>query len=515
MKKWLSLLIVASAMLFLSAGMVHAASSAVPTPKLILDGKVLKSAIPPVLMEKSVMIPVRIVTENLGYKVLYDNKKKQVTVSNSVNQLVMTLNKPIAYLDKQPLKMLVPPTLKSSNTLIPLRFLADSLGVQIFWDNTSKSAFMYSSSNTEDKPKPDGEIVGGIDGDGNTDVGITNPKPTPEPNPVPDPGNNPDPVPTTPIPDQGTIIEPEIPANPLTRGNVHQVRYESDTIVLKYDGVLLPTVTTLDNPKRVVIDLPNTDYAAGFLPALPIDPSVGKQGELLVADHPALQKVRYSLYADKPKALRFVLDLNQAWDYEIQNNLVNGEFFIILKQPVPDKSLFTVVLDAGHGGSDPGAKSINGRWEKDFNLIIVKKVQALLAGDERINLVLTRQDDSYPSLDDRVNLANSIGADLFISVHANSFTASTNGTETYYTRPDSLEFAKFMHSLLTSATGLKDNGVRNAGFKVIKYTKMPAVLLEAGYLSSKIDEPKLWTEAVQNRIADAIAAGIKQYLKLS
>jgi N-acetylmuramoyl-L-alanine amidase len=270
----------------------------------------------------------------------------------------------------------------------------------------------------------------------------------------------------------------------------------------------------LDNPKRVVIDLPNTDFAVDFIPALSIDPLLPKKGELLVTGHTALQKVRYSLFSDSPKTLRFVLDLNQAWDFELQNNLITGELRIALKKPLPDKSLFTVVLDAGHGATDPGAKSITGRWEKDFNLSVVLKVQALLAGDERIKLVLTRQSDTYPSLDDRFNLANSIAADLFVSVQANSFTAATNGTETYYSRPESLDFAKVIHSLLTSATGLKDNGVRNAGFKVIKYTKMPAVLLEVGYLSSKIDEPKLWTEELQNRVAAAIVTGIKQYLKL-
>lgn len=507
MKKCLSLLLVATAMLFLSAGLVHAAKTEAPTPKLILDGKVLKSAVPPVLMDKSVMIPVRIVTENLGYKVLYDNKKKQVTVSSSAKQLVMTLDKPTAYLDNEPFQMIVPPTLKSSITLIPLRFLAESLGVQIFWDNTSKSAFMYSSSSNEDPSteKPGGEIVGGIDGDENGNTDGDTPNPTPSPEPIPDP-------------ELGTIVDPEIPTTTDTRGNIHEVRYESETILLKYDGILQPTVSTLDNPKRVVIDLPYTNYAADFLPAVPTDLSVGNQGELIIADHPALQKVRYSLFSDSPKALRFVLDLNQDWDFELQNNLANGELYIILKEPappVPDKSLFTVVLDAGHGGSDPGAKSLSGRWEKEFNLSIVQKVQALLAGDERFNLVLTRQDDSYPSLDDRFNLANNIGADLFISVHANSYKASINGTETYYSRPDSLEFAKLMHSLMTAATGLKDNNVRQSNFKVIKYTTMPAILLEAGYLSSSIDEPKLWNDAVQNRIANAIATGIKQYLKLS
>jgi N-acetylmuramoyl-L-alanine amidase len=498
MKKWLSLLFVVTAMLFLSAGMVHAAKAVAPTPSLILDGKVLKSTVPPVLMEASVMIPVRIVTENLGYKVNYDNKMKQVTISNGIKQLVMTLDKPTAYLDNQPLKMVMPPTLHSSMTLIPLRFLGDSLGIQVFWDNTSKSAFLYSpvvdkgSNNQPDKPT--GEIIGGIDDDDNESV-----------NPEPSPGTGTDP---------GTVpIDPLNP--PVTKANLHDVRYESSMIRMKYDGILTPQITLLDNPKRIVVDLPDTNFAADFLPPLPSSLTVGKQAEFPVTEHPALQMVRYSIFSEGPRTLRFVLDLNQAWDYELQNNPLNGELFVILKEPVPDKSLFTVVLDAGHGGTDPGAKSMDGRWEKEFNLTVVMKVQALLAGDERIKLVLTRQDDTYPSLDDRFNLANSIGADLFVSVHANSFTEKTNGTETYYSRADSLDFAKVMHSLLTAATGLKDNGVRQANFKVIKYTTMPAILLESGYLSSAIDNPVLWSAAAQDRIANAIATGIKQYLKLS
>ncbi len=177
----------------------------------------------------------------------------------------------------------------------------------------------------------------------------------------------------------------------------------------------------------------------------------------------------------------------------------------------------TIVLDPGHGGKDPGARSISGKWEKDFNLSVVLKVQALLAGDERIKLVLTRDSDTFPSLDDRVNLANSLAADLFVSVHANSYSAATNGTETYYTREQSKEFASLMHSLVIPATGLKDNGFKRHSINLAVTTKttMPAILLEIGYLSSKIDEPQLWTEALQDSVAAAIAAGIKQQLKLS
>jgi N-acetylmuramoyl-L-alanine amidase len=494
MKKWLSLLFVVSAMLFLSAGIVHAAKSVEVTPKLILDGKALQPQVPPVVIDKTVMIPVRIATANLGYKVDYDNKKKQVKVSNGSKQLVMTLNQATAYLDNEPKKMIKSPTSISNNILIPLRFLGESLGVEVFWDNQSKSAFLYSSIDSSP-----GEV---IDIEPPAGGGVEEPGP----------------IVVEPVPTDGGVVEPDPgtvipPATPVVSGNIHEIRYETNTVIVKYDGFIVPVVTPLENPKRLVIDLPNTQYAGDFTPT--VDFAIGSQGKLDVTGHPALTSIRFSLFGDVTKAPRVVLDLNQAWDYDILNDPTTGELKLTLKQPMPDKSLFTVVLDAGHGDTDPGAKSISGRWEKDFNLSVVLKVRDLLASDERIKLVLTREADTYPSLDDRFNLANSLSADLFLSVHANSYTAATNGTETYYTRENSKVFADLMHSLVVPATGLKDNGVRTAGFKVIKYTTMPAVLLEIGYLSSKVDEPHLWAEEFQNRVALAIATGIKQQLKLT
>jgi N-acetylmuramoyl-L-alanine amidase len=503
MKKWLSLLFVVSVMLFLSAGIVHAAKSVALVPKLILDGKTLQPLVAPVVMDKTVMIPVRIATANLGYKVDYDNKKKQVKVSNGSKQLVMTLDQSTAYLDNEPKKMIKPPTSISNNILIPLRFLGDSLDIEVFWDNQSKSAFLYSSNSSSPGDVTNIEPPGGGDGvPGNTDGGGAGvPGNTDGGGAVDVPGGG--------VPDPGTVIPP---VTPVVSGNIHEVRYETNTVIVKYDGLVVPEITPLDNPQRLVIDLPNTQFAGDFTPA--VDFVNGIQGKIDVTDNPALISVRYSLFGDAAKAPRIVLDLNQAWDYDIVNDPAAGELRLTLKQPVPDKSLFTVVLDAGHGGSDPGAGSISGRWEKDYNLSVVLKIQALLATDERIKLVLTRQGDTYPTLSDRYNLANSIGADLFVSVHANSYTAATNGTETYYTRADSQDFANLMHALLVKATGLKDNGVRQKSLAVTRETTMPAILLESGYLSSKIDEPQLWTDDFQNRVAQAIAAGIKQQLKL-
>ncbi|QJD82479.1 N-acetylmuramoyl-L-alanine amidase family protein [Cohnella herbarum] len=494
MKKWLVLLFVVTGMLFLSAGIVSAAKAETLTPKLILDGKALQPQVPPIVVGQTVMIPVRIATSNLGYKVDYDNKKKQVTVSNGSKQLVMTLDQKTAYLDNKPQEMVKPPLLVSQNILIPLRFLGDSLGVQVFWDNQIKSAFLYSSNggesgnNGENKPTdpPGGGLIGIVDPEEET------------------PGGGSETVPPT---------TPEIPpVEQKISGNLYEVRYETDAVVLKYDGFTVPNAFKLDNPKRIVIDIPNTQYIAGFLPT--VDFALAKEGKLPVTGHEALQSIRYSMFGETVKSPRFVLDLNQNWDYELVNDPTAGELRILLKKPQPDKSLYTVVLDAGHGGTDPGAISISKRPEKDFNLSVVLKVRDLLAGDERIKLVLTRSDDSFPTLDSRSALANSLKADLFISVHANSYTAATNGTETYYTREESKAFANLMHSLYAPVTGLKDNGVRYKSLSVTRKTTMPAILLEVGYLSSKIDEPQLWTNELQDRVAQAISTGIKQQLNL-
>lgn len=172
-----------------------------------------------------------------------------------------------------------------------------------------------------------------------------------------------------------------------------------------------------------------------------------------------------------------------------------------------------VVIDAGHGGSDPGAISVKKRNEKDFNLAVALKVEALLKKESEIEYVMTRDRDVYPTLQDRVDLANRIGATIFISIHANSSTSSAaNGVETYYTRPDSLPLANVVHKYLVSSTGSVDREVRVKSLKVTRETQMPAVLIEAGYLSNATEEAKLYTEQFQNKLAAGIVASIKEYL---
>lgn len=516
MKKWTFLLFVAVVMLFLTANF---ASAQTVTPKLVLDGKVLNPAQPPQLIGNYTMVPIRTASENLGYKVDFDNNKKQVTVSGGSQVIQMTVNQKNATVNGSTTALQAPPLIKSGTTLVPLRFVSDAFGVQVYWDNASKSAFMYSSSSAGGTSPGSGSSDTGSSGSGSNSGGGSG-------------ASNGDSGDSTP-PDGGLIgvVPPADGSDGGTPGGstgsltqIHSVSFDSDTVVIQYNGGLLqPSTSVLTGPDRIVVDLPGSDFASDFTPTLATysDGSTKPIGELAVTGHEALQKIRYSVYAENPRTLRFVLDLNQKWGYTVTNDPSAGQLRIALQAPTDGSSnsgsgKYTVVLDAGHGGSDPGAPSITGKWEKDFTLAVILKLQAILAQDSRLNIVLTRSGDTYPTLADRYNLANSLNADLFLSVHGNSNTnKSVSGTEVYYTRADSLAFAKVVQQYAIPAGGLADRGIHQQSLAVTRETKMPAVLYEAGYLSNAGDEKLMYTDSFQNNVAQGLATAILKYLKLA
>lgn len=175
---------------------------------------------------------------------------------------------------------------------------------------------------------------------------------------------------------------------------------------------------------------------------------------------------------------------------------------------------FKVVIDPGHGGKDNGATSVSGQYEKDFNLSLAKKVEKLLKEESGIEVYMTRTDDSFISQESRYRpkYANELNAHLFISIHGNTFTDSNvSGTETYYYHNHSRKLAQILQKHVVEATGFKDRGVRKEDLFVVKDTKMPAALIEVGYLTSPHDESNMWKDEFQSRVAASIVEGIKEY----
>ncbi|MCX5665587.1 MAG: N-acetylmuramoyl-L-alanine amidase [Candidatus Omnitrophica bacterium] len=220
-------------------------------------------------------------------------------------------------------------------------------------------------------------------------------------------------------------------------------------------------------------------------------------------------------------------------------------------------SIKAIVIDAGHGGKDPGAIGRRvGIRERDLTLSIARKLKRILE-DNGIRVIMTRDSDEFISLPNRAKIANSSGADLFVSIHINaSRSRSMNGFECYYlseatndnaraleafenatlktdegtvvehsssldktlwdmklteNRRESAELAGNICSTVDSSLVTRNRGVKTARFYVIKFTRIPSVLVEVGYLSNKFEELKLKDDNYVDRMADVIAKGILSY----
>lgn len=180
--------------------------------------------------------------------------------------------------------------------------------------------------------------------------------------------------------------------------------------------------------------------------------------------------------------------------------------------PLPSGRL-VVVLDPGHGGRDPGAVGIGGLREKDVVLPITQEVARILE-QRGIQTILTRASDLEVDLQPRVDVAERVRATVFVSIHANAISMSrpdVNGLETYY-YDSGLALARTIHQNLLRVPGVRDRGVRQARFYVLRRTSMPAVLVEVGFVTGNEDATRLANPNYRSQVANGIANGILQYL---
>ena len=180
-----------------------------------------------------------------------------------------------------------------------------------------------------------------------------------------------------------------------------------------------------------------------------------------------------------------------------------------------------IFIDAGHGGPDPGAVG-NGVTEQAVNLKVAKELaQLLYEGGYEVMQYRTTRDENVLSnknadLSNRANMANNWGADYFVSIHTNSsVNPAANGFEAYVYRLGGAAeaLAQSIVSQVVAQLGSKDNGVRQANFAVLRRTRMPATLLELGYLTNPTEALNLNSPAWQRAVARAIYTGIRNYTR--
>jgi N-acetylmuramoyl-L-alanine amidase len=213
-----------------------------------------------------------------------------------------------------------------------------------------------------------------------------------------------------------------------------------------------------------------------------------------------------------------------------------------------------IVIDAGHGGHDPGAQ-VTGLSEADVTLDIALRLEKLLAKQSGVQVILTRRDDTFVPLQERTAIANRAGADLFLSIHVNANDdAALRGIETYFLNmspnpeagriaarenasssktmhdfqdivkaialndkiDESRDFAAMVQTsmyekLRTSNRQTRNLGVKQAPFMVLIGATMPSILAEISFLTNKQDAALLKTDKYRQQIADALYQGVMQY----
>jgi len=315
-------------------------------------------------------------------------------------------------------------------------------------------------------------------------------------------------------------------------------------------GAVSFAYNTLDDPPRLYVDIPNSRLLA--------------PERVLEIGHPLVQRIRSSQFSEKPNITRVVLDLQGKPKFAVAAGSSPNIIKVVLgegeKSCTPQRSSplqsdegnsataktgkgptapttnaetsspaclrlptdnarwkdLVIVVDPGHGGQDTGACGSTGILEKDITLDIGQRLAALLRSTGA-TVLMTRDDDSYPTLRQRVALAEENRAHIFISIHVNAAPTRNQlrGTETYYYTAQSLRLAKWVHQSMVECLRRKDNGVRQRKFYVIHHTSMPSVLTEAAYINCDEEEQLLGTPEFRQKAAEAIFNGVRNFVQLT
>jgi len=320
-------------------------------------------------------------------------------------------------------------------------------------------------------------------------------------------------------------------------------------------------VFSLKTPNRVVIDLENTKLKGHFQ-----KPS--KKDEFIkIMRHAPRDKKNYRIVLDLKQSIKpisFLLKPNKKYGHRLVIDLIqrttkkNRPTKVINYQKKRD---IIIVIDAGHGGDDSGAKGPTGAREKKVVLQIAKKLKSLINKEKGLKAILTRKGDYYIGLRHRMELARKARADLFISIHADGFKkASARGSSVYIvskrganseaarwlvqsengsdllggvklegknrvlksvlvslsqnaTKAASLKAARNVYAAMSKINVMHSKKVQKAGFVVLKAPDIPSILVETAFISNPQEEKKLKSSKHQKRIAKALFSGIKRYFQ--
>ena len=425
---------------------------------LRLDGKVISSDTPAVIVSERTLVPARAVFEAMGGNVAWDEPLREVTVTLGRSVVKLVIDSKTAYVDGEAITMDVAASIISERTLIPVRFVAEAFGYEVKWDEPSRMVDLISPQSSQT-----GLRITGID-----------------------------------------FSETE---------EGYQVRIIGSKSIAEYDDFVM------NNPDRLVLDL--------------ADSTLGQVERPAITTNDRIQGIRFSQF-DK-ETVRVVVDLKKVSPASVglsddQKSLIvlfsksgepidepTGEMPVLIQEA---KSKL-IVIDAGHGGKDPGAIGYsNGQsvlYEKEVNLDVALRINGLLQ-EQGANVYMMRSQDTAISLLERPAMANALNADLYISIHNNSSdNAAMRGFEVlYYNKSSettysiaSSDFADLAQTALVRELGMAfKTPQERPTLAVLNKTVMPAIIIEGAFLSNPEDLALIMTEVYRVNYARAAATAI-------
>jgi len=358
---------------------------------------------------------------------------------------------------------------------------------------------------------------------------------------------------------------------PRVTGLRHWSSSDTSTVTLDLDDQVQYEAHRLSNPERIYFDLHDTALAPALANKVEEVGDALLSRVRLAQPMPGITRLVLETKANsifsvslEPSPYRLLVTIHKAgtepkphselFPGQAESEAARRQLAIVVPPPTKDDlqlrahvPRMRVVVDAGHGGWDLGTVGRKGLLEKDVVLEVAQRLGKLLESRLGFAVVYTRSDDVYIPLDQRATVANQAQADLFISIHANySDLPSARGVETYYSRSfsssahaDGADSKALMPVILSPADlrekvrdserlaedvqhtlyatlvaqnhGIRNRGVKPAGFAVLNGTAMPAILAEISFVSSPADEQKLLNDGYREQIAEALYKGIARY----
>jgi len=359
---------------------------------------------------------------------------------------------------------------------------------------------------------------------------------------------------------QNSYIEPRYRAPvPIEDGLLKQIRTAQNTpetvrVVLDIETISNYKIFSLPDPFRVVIDVrgegKKTTNLSKSSPSPPAQ--VSSNSTTPIPETQAAPEINLIVLDDQKKTAVNADVVNESPD-ELKDEMQSMELSLAQQLGL---GIRKIVVDPGHGGKDPGASAF-GLKEKDIVLLIGQKLAPILAEETGAEVILTRDTDVFIPLEERTAIANTQGADLFISLHINAHPSpKVHGLETYYLNlstnaeamrvaafenatsthqmsdlqdilsdimknskiNESSRLAGFVHNSLCDGikelqeTNFKDLGVKQAPFYVLIGAQMPAILIEIAFITNPGDSKHLTSSQFLDTIVDDIAEGVQHYI---